>query len=68
MLNSQYSIQNLIATIYECQKKIIFNRRVIKEIELFGNADDISTLIKEIESLQKKIEDLRRELSDKYQR
>ena len=65
MLDVKYNIKNLISSIYECQKKIILNRRFIRELESEGN--DVAKLKSEIEELEKKIIDYQKELKKKYQ-
>jgi len=65
MLDVKYNIKNLISSIYECQKKIIINRRFIRELEAEGH--DISKLKNEIEELERKIIDYQLELKRKYQ-
>ncbi len=64
MLDVKYSIKNLISSIYECQKKIILNRRFIRELEAEGN--DVTKLKNEIEELEQKIIDYQQELKKKY--
>jgi len=65
MLDVKYNIKNLISSIYECQKKIILNRRFIRELESEGN--DVTKLKNEIEELEQKIIDYQSELKKKYQ-
>ncbi|UCH13526.1 MAG: hypothetical protein JSV22_10475 [Bacteroidales bacterium] len=65
MLDVKYNIKNLISSIYECQKKIIINRRFIRELESEGN--DVTKLKNEIEELEMKIIDYQKELKKKYQ-
>ncbi len=65
MLDVKYNIKNLISSIYECQKKIIINRRFIRELEAEGN--DVTRLKNEIEELELKIIDYQKELKKKYQ-
>lgn len=65
MLDVKYNIKNLISSIYECQKKIILNRRFIRELESEGN--DVTKLKNEIEELEQKIIDYQKELKKKYQ-
>ena len=67
MLNSRHNIHNLVAMIYEYQKKIVFNRRAIRELELSGSEKEINRIKAEIEDLQKKIVALKQELNDRYQ-
>jgi hypothetical protein len=65
MLDVKYNIKNLISSIYECQKKIIINRRFIRELEAEDN--DFTKLKNEIEDLERKIIDYQKELKRKYQ-
>ena len=65
MLDVKYNIKGLISNIYECQKKIIINRRFIKELEEEGGETD--RLNKEILDLEKKIAEYQTELRKKYQ-
>ncbi len=65
MLDVKYNIKNLISGIYECQKKIIINRRFIRELEDEGK--DTAKLRNEITELEKKITDYQKELKKKYQ-
>ena len=65
MLEVKYNIKNLISNIYECQKKIIINKRFIRELENEGS--DTSKLRNEIVDLERKIADYQRELRKKYE-
>lgn len=65
MLDVKYSIKSLISSIYECQKKIIINRRFIRELELEGN--DTLKLKNEIQDLEIKITEFQKELRKRYQ-
>ncbi len=65
MLDVKYNIKSLISSIYECQKKIILNRRFIRELESEGN--DVTKLKNEIEELEQRIIDYQNELKKKYQ-
>jgi hypothetical protein len=65
MLDVKYNIKSLISSIYECQKKIIINRRFIRELESEGN--DTLKLKKEIDTLEKRINDFQGELKRRYQ-
>jgi indole-3-glycerol phosphate synthase len=65
MLDVKYNIKSLISSIYECQKKIIINRRFIRELELEGN--DTSKLRSEITDLERKISEFQKELRKRYQ-
>jgi hypothetical protein len=65
MLDVKYNIKSLISSIYECQKKIIINRRFIRELESEGN--DTLKLKKEIDALENRINDFQGELKRRYQ-
>jgi len=65
MLDVKYNIKSLISSIYECQKKIIINRRFIRELELEGH--DTNKLRNEIDDLEKRINDFQKELRKRYQ-
>ncbi len=65
MLDVKYNIKSLISSIYECQKKIIINRRFIRELELEGN--DTGKLRDEIQELENKISEFQKELRKRYQ-
>ena len=65
MLDVKYNIKNLISGIYECQKKIIINRRFIRELEDDGR--DTTKLRSEISELEAKITEYQKELKKKYQ-
>jgi hypothetical protein len=65
MLDVKYNIKSLISSIYECQKKIIINRRFIRELESEGN--DSSKLRNEITDLERRIGDFQKELRKRYQ-
>jgi hypothetical protein len=65
MLDVKYNIKSLISSIYECQKKIIINRRFIRELELEGN--DVTKLKNEIKELEKKITEFQKDLKKRYQ-
>ena len=65
MLDVKYNIKNLISGIYECQKKIIINRRFIRELEDEGR--DTTKLRGEIADLEAKIAEYQKELKKKYQ-
>lgn len=65
MLDVKYNIKSLISSIYECQKKIIINRRFIRELELEGN--DTMKLRKEIKDLENRIIEFQKELRKRYQ-
>lgn len=65
MLDVKYNIKGLVSSIYECQKKIILNRRFIREMEIEGLS------AKELEddnvALEKRIREYQKELKRKYQ-
>ena len=65
MLDVKYNIKSLISSIYECQKKIIINRRFIRELESEGH--DTGRLKNEIDGLEQKIGDYQKELRKRYQ-
>ena len=65
MKNSQYDIKNLVTQIYECQKKIIINKRFIRELDQLG--EDTSNLSKEVRDLEGKIGVYKTELRKNYQ-
>jgi len=65
MLDVKYNIKSLISSIYECQKKIIINRRFIRELELEGN--DTLKLRTEISDLENRIIEYQKELRKRYQ-
>jgi peptidoglycan hydrolase CwlO-like protein len=65
MLDVKYNIKSLISSIYECQKKIIINRRFIRELESEGS--DTSKLKNEINDLEKRIGEFQKELRKRYQ-
>jgi len=65
MLDVKYNIKSLISSIYECQKKIIINRRFIRELESEGH--DTLKLKNEIDDLEHKIGEFQKELRKRYQ-
>ena len=65
MLDVKYNIKGLISSIYECQKKIIINKRFIRELESEGS--DTTKLRNEIVDLEGKISNFQKELRKKYQ-
>ena len=65
MLEVKYNIKSLISSIYECQKKIIINRRFIRELEAEGQSS--AHLEQENLELEGQISDFQRELRKKYQ-
>lgn len=65
MLDVKYNIKGLVSSIYECQKKIILNRRFIREMESEGQ--DTSLLEAENQKLEAQIAEFQKELKKKYQ-
>ncbi|HBH47555.1 MAG TPA: hypothetical protein DDX98_02895 [Bacteroidales bacterium] len=65
MLDEKYNIKGLVSSIYECQKKIILNRRFIRELEVEGQ--DTSHLLEENRMLEQQIKAYQKELKRKYQ-
>jgi hypothetical protein len=65
MLNVKYNIKGLVSSIYECQKKIILNRRFIREMESEGQ--DTTLLEIESQKLEEQIVEFQKELKKKYQ-
>jgi hypothetical protein len=65
MLDVKYNIKGLVSSIYECQKKIILNRRFIREMEAEGQ--DITLLENENMKLEEQIGEYQKELKRKYQ-
>jgi hypothetical protein len=65
MLEVKYNIKSLISSIYECQKKIIINRRFIRELEAEGQST--VHLEKENRDLENQILTFQKELRKKYQ-
>ncbi len=65
MLEVKYNIKSLISSIYECQKKIIINRRFIRELESEGQ--NMAHLIRENRELEDQIATFQKELRKKYQ-
>lgn len=65
MLEVKYNIKSLISSIYECQKKIIINRRFIRELEAEGQSS--AHLESENRELEGQIANYQRELRKKYQ-
>lgn len=66
MLDIMYSINDLISSIYECQKKIILDRRFIHELQIEGKESETYRLQKDIQRLQEKILQYQAELSERY--
>lgn len=65
MFDIKYNIKGLISSIYECQKKIIINRRFIREMETEGQ--DTTNLRNENHELENRIHEFQKELRRKYQ-
>jgi hypothetical protein len=65
MLDVKYNIKGLVSSIYECQKKIILNRRFIREMEAEGQ--DTNLLESENLKLEDQISEFQKELKRKYQ-
>jgi hypothetical protein len=65
MLDVKYNIKGLVSSIYECQKKIILNRRFIREMEVEGL--DTRLLADENQKLEERIAEFQKELKKKYQ-
>jgi hypothetical protein len=65
MLETKYNIKGLISSVYECQKKIIINRRFIRELESEGQS--AVHLERENKELEGKIAQYQKELRKKYQ-
>lgn len=65
MLDVKYNIKGLVSGIYECQKKIILNRRFMREMEVEGL--DTTLLENENRKLEDKIVEFQMELKKKYQ-
>ena len=66
MLDVKSNIKNMISSIYECQKKIMINRRFIRELESDGKGNHTSRLNDEIKDLQGKIMRLQQELRVRF--
>jgi hypothetical protein len=65
MLEVKYNIKGLISSIYECQKKIIINRRFIRELESEGQ--NAAHLERENRELEGQIIQFQKDLRKKYQ-
>ncbi len=65
MLEVKNNLSGLISNIYECQKKIIINRRFILELEEEGN--DANRLRRENEELERRISGYQKELRKRYE-
>jgi uncharacterized protein YlzI (FlbEa/FlbD family) len=66
MLNVKENVKRLISDIYECQKKIMINRRYIQDLLSEGNRNAVSKLQEEIKQLQEKILEFQRELNQRF--
>jgi hypothetical protein len=66
MLKVKNSIKRLISSIYECQKRIMINRRFIQDLILDGKEHNVSGLQHEIECLKEKILEFQKELRASY--
>jgi hypothetical protein len=66
MLNVKENAKRLISDIYECQKKIMINRRYIQDLLSEGNRNAVSVLQDEIRRLQEKIQEFQIELNERF--
>jgi hypothetical protein len=66
MLNVKENAKRLISDIYECQKKILINRRYIQDLLSEGNRNAVSSLQDEISKLQEKIRVFQSELNERF--
>jgi len=66
MLNVKENVRRLISNIYECQKKILINRRFIGDLLSEGNRNAVSVLQDEIRCLQEKIREFQMELNERF--
>jgi hypothetical protein len=64
METSQNTIKGLISAIYECQKKIIINRRHIRELEV--KSEDTVHLENQNRELEGQIFEFQNELRKRY--
>ncbi|QQS50107.1 MAG: hypothetical protein IPM71_10935 [Bacteroidota bacterium] len=64
MLDIKYNIKGLVSSIYECQKRIILNRRFMRELEI--ESQSTTHLEEENKLLEEKIREYQRELKKKY--
>jgi hypothetical protein len=62
MLNVKNSVRRLVSNIYECQKRILINRRFMQEHLSEGNGNNTPGLQDEITRLQGKIIEFQKEL------
>ncbi len=66
MLNVKENVRRLISNIYECQKKILINRRFIGDLISEGNRNAVSALQDEIRRLQENIREFQMELNERF--
>jgi len=66
MLNVKENVRRLISNIYECQKKILINRRFIGDLLSEGNRNAVAALQDEIKRLQEKIREFQMELGERF--
>ena len=66
MLNVKENVRRLISNIYECQKKILINRRFIGDLISEGNRNAVSALQDEIKRLQENIREFQMELNERF--
>jgi hypothetical protein len=66
MLNVKENVKRLITDIYECQKKILINRRYIQDLLSEGNRSAVALLQDEIKHLQEKILEFQMELNERF--
>jgi len=66
MLNVKENVRRLISNIYECQKKILINRRFIGDLLSEGNRNAVTALQDEIKRLQEKIREFQMELGERF--
>jgi predicted nucleotidyltransferase len=66
MLNVKENVRRLISNIYECQKKILINRRFIGDLLSEGNRNAVSALQDEIKRLQEKFREFQMELNERF--
>ena len=55
MINVKNNIKKVISDIYECQKQILINRRLTRELELNVNTNNAIRLNHELNILKRKI-------------
>jgi hypothetical protein len=66
MLNVKENAKRLISDIYECQKKIMINRRYIQDLLSEGNRQAVLSLQEEIIRLQNRIQEFQIELNERF--